>query len=109
MSSGQCIQGLELVPISLRHASAASDAAEGRGWRRLDAIGAIGIARCLTFGGAFGRTLHDPAAPPRSGLTRHQYTDAAARPTTLNHFHEKLLKLKVLKLKLKPGHSDETR
>jgi hypothetical protein len=64
---------------------------------RLDAIGAIGIARCLTFGGARHRVLHDPAVPPRQQLTKQQYCDgaAAAQQTTLNHFHEKLFLLKV--------------
>ncbi|PRW59926.1 HD repeat domain-containing isoform B [Chlorella sorokiniana] len=65
---------------------------------RLDAIGAIGIARCLTFGGRFNRVLHDPAVPPRLELTKEQYANkaAAAQQTTINHFHEKLLKLKGL-------------
>ncbi len=63
---------------------------------RLDAIGAIGIARCFTYGGHFKRVLHDPAVEPRSELTKQQYTDRAFNQTTINHFHEKLLKLKVL-------------
>ena len=65
---------------------------------RLDAIGAIGIARCFTFGGARNRTLHDPAIPPRTELSREEYCseEAQARQTTLNHFSEKLLKLKGL-------------
>lgn len=42
---------------------------------RLDAIGAVGIARCLTFGGRFNRTLYDPAVPPRVGLTKEQYME----------------------------------
>lgn len=62
---------------------------------RLDAIGAIGIARCFTYGGHFKRVLHDPAVAPRSELTKQQYTDRAFQQTTINHFHEKLLKLKV--------------
>ncbi len=62
---------------------------------RLDAIGAIGIARCFTFGGRFNRTLHDPSIPPRKGLTKQQYTDGTVQQTTINHFHEKLLTLKV--------------
>lgn len=62
---------------------------------RLDAIGAIGIARCLTFGGAFKRVLYDPAVPPRVNLTKEQYIAGADKATTINHFYEKLLKLKV--------------
>ncbi|CAL5229842.1 g13251 [Coccomyxa viridis] len=61
---------------------------------RLDAVGAIGIARCFTYGGYFKRVLHDPAVAPRSGLTKQQYTDKSVQQTTINHFHEKLLKLK---------------
>lgn len=62
---------------------------------RLDAMGAIGIARCFTFGGRFARVLHDPAVPHREGLTRQQYMDRGFQQTTINHLHEKLLKLKV--------------
>ena len=58
-------------------------------------MGAIGIARCFTFGGRFNRTLHDPAVPPRAGLTKQQYMDRGFQQTTVNHFHEKLLRLKV--------------
>jgi HD superfamily phosphodiesterase len=62
---------------------------------RLDAIGAIGIARCFTFGGAFKRVLHDPSVPPRVNLTKEQYTQQGHQATTFNHFAEKLLKIKV--------------
>jgi uncharacterized protein len=63
----------------------------------LDAIGAIGIARCLTFGGAFKRPLYDPAVLPRVGLTKEQYMNSRAegQDTTINHFYEKLLLIKV--------------
>lgn len=63
---------------------------------RLDAIGAIGIARCFSFGGKFGRPLYDPTVPPRDNLTKSNYMDSAYKPTTINHFYEKLLKLQVL-------------
>ena len=63
---------------------------------RLDAIGAIGIARCFTFGGRFQRPLHDPAVAPRHALSKSAYMDSSQKPTTINHFYEKLLKLQVL-------------
>jgi hypothetical protein len=62
---------------------------------RLDALGAVGIARCFTFGGRFRRPLHDPAAAPREALTREAYVDASVQQTTVNHFYEKLFKLEV--------------
>ncbi|XP_076890112.1 uncharacterized protein LOC143541089 isoform X2 [Bidens hawaiensis] len=68
---------------------------------RLDAIGAIGIARCFTFGGSRNRVLHDPNIQPRSDLTKDQYMNKDEQ-TTMNHFHEKLLKLKDL-MKTKAG------
>jgi uncharacterized protein len=62
---------------------------------RLDAIGAVGIARCFTFGGAFKRVLYDPDVPPRNELTKEQYMAGGQQATTINHFYEKLLKIKV--------------
>ena len=54
-----------------------------------------GIARCFTFGGSRKRVLHDPAIKPRSDLSKEQYMKKEEQ-TTVNHFHEKLLKLKDL-------------
>ena len=59
---------------------------------RLDAIGAIGIARCFAYGGAKGRTLYDPEHPPAHHNSFEDYQTKSG--PSLNHFHEKLLHLK---------------
>ena len=59
---------------------------------RLDAIGAIGIARAFTYGGYKNRVLYDPEIIPVTEHTKESYKNTSA--PTINHFYEKLLLLK---------------
>lgn len=59
---------------------------------RLDAIGAIGIARAFAYGGAKGRLIHNPEVQPQQHQTAKAYLNSGG--TTVNHFYEKLLLLK---------------
>lgn len=55
-----------------------------------------GIARCFTYGGSKNHILYDPEIPPRQGLTKEKYMMKDGKQTSVNHFHEKLFKLKDL-------------
>ena len=61
---------------------------------RLDAIGAIGIARTFHYGGYKNRSMYDPEIPPITELTKKGYKKSTA--PTINHFYEKLLRLKEM-------------
>ncbi|GAB3636028.1 HD domain-containing protein [Hymenobacter arcticus] len=74
------------TPVSSPEAAVVQDA------DRLDAIGAIGVARAFAYGGHAGRPMHDPATPPVSHADFEQYKQSTA--PTINHFYEKLLHLK---------------
>ncbi|MCZ0755123.1 HD domain-containing protein [Anoxybacillus sp. J5B_2022] len=61
---------------------------------RLDALGAIGIARAFMYAGNRGHLLYDPALAVRETMTKEEYRHG--RSTAIHHFYEKLLKLKDL-------------
>lgn len=61
---------------------------------RLDAMGSIGIARAFAYGGSHHRMLHDPGTEPQINMSKEEYQNHIS--TTVNHFYEKLFRLKEL-------------
>lgn len=58
---------------------------------RLDALGAIGIARAFNYGGYKGQPMYDPEIPVKTNMTKEEYRKG--KTTSLNHFYEKLFLL----------------
>ncbi|KAF0818699.1 HD domain protein [Bacillus sp. ZZV12-4809] len=61
---------------------------------RLDAIGAVGIARAFAYGGKKGQLIYDPSLVIRKEMSEEEYRNG--RSSSINHFYEKLLKLRDL-------------
>ncbi|MFJ7753965.1 HD domain-containing protein [Peribacillus muralis] len=61
---------------------------------RLDALGAIGIARTFAYGGKKGQSLYDPELPIRENMTKMEYRKG--KSSSVHHFYEKLLRLQEM-------------
>ncbi|WP_409251105.1 HD domain-containing protein [Bacillus sp. SCS-153A] len=90
---------MEIVKrISFRGGNEAElDSLEARAVRdadRLDAMGAIGIARTFAYGGTKGNLIYDPQLPVRTNMSLEEYR--SGNTSTIHHFYEKLLILKDL-------------
>lgn len=59
---------------------------------RLDAMGAVGIARAFAYGGSHNRMIHDPGVRPAENMNADEYRNHIS--TTVNHFYEKLFQLR---------------
>ena len=88
----QIIAGLSFKGAGVQTSMASLEGRVVQDADRLDALGAIGIARTFAYGGHAGRALYDPNVPPEQHLTFEAYKKSSG--PTVNHFYEKLLLLK---------------
>lgn len=88
------IQGISYKGGILRDVSLTLEGQIVQDADRLDAIGAIGIARTMVFSGHKQRPIHDPQVAVREQMTLEEYR--SNQGTAISHFYEKLLKLKDL-------------
>jgi len=86
------VRGLSFKGAGVRDRRLSREGEIVRDADRLDAIGAVGIARAFAYGGSRGRPIHDPALRPARHRTARAYL--RSRGSTVNHFYEKLLLLK---------------
>jgi uncharacterized protein len=94
-TTGRVVQVITEVSFRGAGVSTTPSTLEGRVVQdadRLDALGAIGVARAFAYGGHRGRPLYDPATPPQPHASFDAYRGSAG--PTINHFYEKLLLLK---------------
>ena len=81
-------KGVDTIPGKTIEARIVQDA------DRLDALGALGIARAFAYGGHHQRVMYDPDIKPCLNMTEEEYRKHVS--TTINHFYEKLFNLKKL-------------
>lgn len=90
----EIIQGLSFKGAGVKTQMSTMEGMVVQDADRLDAIGAVGIARAFAYGGHKGREIYNPEIKPEHHKSFEQYKNSMS--TTINHFYEKLLLLKDL-------------
>ncbi len=89
---GEIIAGISFKGAAVKEPTLSLEGKVVQDADRLDAVGAIGIARAFAYGGSKGRLIYDPACKPEEHQTADAYLNSDG--STINHFYEKLLLLK---------------